>query len=67
MVVEKDMQKYWWDNQNNLPERTPDEVEEVYQHLIESLFHMPDDLANLLKQAFIKKYPFIDVDRIKNW
>ena len=59
------MEKHWWEDESNFPERTSEE--DVYQHLIESLFHMPDDLAISMKKAFIKKYPFIDANKITNW
>lgn len=56
-----------WSPNFKLPDCTPEQEEDVILHLMECLFHMPDDEAEKIKYQFLLKYPFLDADRIKNW
>lgn len=56
-----------WSPDYQLPDRTVEQEEDVILHLMESLFHMPDDEAEKIKHQFLLKYSFLEADRIKNW
>lgn len=56
-----------WDDNYQLPDQTPEQEEDVYQHLFECIFHTTDDEAEKIKHQFLLKYPFLEKDRIKNW
>lgn len=56
-----------WSHDYELPERTVEQEEDVILHLMECLFHMPNDEAEKIKHQFLLKYPFLEGDRIKNW
>jgi hypothetical protein len=56
-----------WSPHYQLPDQTADQKEDVYQHLMECLFHMSDDEAERIKHQFVTKYSFIDKNRIKSW
>lgn len=56
-----------WAPNYSLPDKTPEEIEDVYLHLMESLFHMPDDEAEKIKHQFLLKYKFLDKTKIEKW
>jgi hypothetical protein len=56
-----------WDDGYQLPIKTESDIDDVYQSLMESLFHMPDDEAEKIKYQYLLKYPFLDVEKIKSW
>lgn len=56
-----------WCTTYNLPDRTAEDEEDVIIHLMECLFHVPDDEAERIKNQFILKYTFLDIARIKHF
>jgi hypothetical protein len=67
-IIYKIMEKpQSWSPDYQLPDQTADQEEDVYQHLMECLFHMSDDEAERIKHQFVTKYSFIDKNRIKSF
>jgi hypothetical protein len=56
-----------WAAGYELPERPESEIEDIYEDLICSLFHQPDEEAEKIKYQYLQKYSFLDKERIKLW
>jgi hypothetical protein len=56
-----------WIDGYQLPNKTESDIDDIYQSLMESLFHMPDEEAEKIKYQYLLKYPFLDAEKIKAW
>jgi len=56
-----------WASGFELPDKSVEDEQEVYDMLFTSLFHMTDVEAEKIKNQYIQKYPFIDREIIKGW
>jgi hypothetical protein len=56
-----------WGPDYKLPDRTADEIEDVYQDLMCDLFHMPDNEAEKIKYQYLLKYTFLKKEIIQKW